>query len=139
MGDETDGGEEGKGEGGEEGKILAHGRTDGTDQPKVQGASKKTSFCENGTWQILVLIMKNPPSFSLTNAGDLFCNSYTYYLAGLHIEHWQSDIFSPPATISFYFSKCPPRPRCTSFHCTGFKPSNTCICKSSLWTSLCQQ
>ena len=35
---------------------------------------KKTSFCENWPWQILLLIIRNPPSFFLTNAGDSFCN-----------------------------------------------------------------
>ena len=50
-----------------------------------QGASKKTSLCENWAWQILLLIMRNPPYFFLTNAGDSFCNSYVYHLVGLHI------------------------------------------------------
>ena len=35
--------------------------------------------------QILLLIMRNPPSFFLTNAGDSFCNSYVYHLVGLHV------------------------------------------------------
>ena len=38
----------------------------------VQGASKKTFFSENLAWQILMLIMRNIPSFFLTNAGDSF-------------------------------------------------------------------
>ena len=42
----------------------------------LQGASKKTSFSENWAWQILLLIMRNPPSFFLTNAGDSFCSPW---------------------------------------------------------------
>ena len=42
----------------------------------LQGASKKTSFSENWMWQILLLIMRNPPSFSLTNTGDSFCSPW---------------------------------------------------------------
>ena len=55
------------------------------------GCLKKTSFCQNWPWQILLLIMRNPLSFFMTNAGDSFCNSYIYHLVGLHIRKWQSD------------------------------------------------
>ena len=53
---------------------------------------KKTSICENVAWQRLLLIMKNPPSFFLTNAGDTFCDSYVYHMVGLHIGQLRSDI-----------------------------------------------
>ena len=60
---------------------------------QIQGASKKTSFCENGAWQILLLIMRNQPSFFLTNAADdTFCNSFVYHLVGLHIGQLRSGI-----------------------------------------------
>ena len=34
----------------------------------IQGVSKKTSFCQNWPWQILLMIMRNPLSFFMTNA-----------------------------------------------------------------------
>ena len=37
---------------------------------------KKTSFSENWAWQILLLIMRNPPSFSLANTCDSFCSPW---------------------------------------------------------------
>ena len=52
---------------------------------KIHGVSKKTSFSQNCPWQILLLIMRNPLSFFMTNAGDSFCNSYIYNLVGWHI------------------------------------------------------
>ena len=55
---------------------------------KPTGCLKKTFFSENWAWQILLLIMRNPPSFFLTNAGDSFCNSHNYHLVGLHIRVW---------------------------------------------------
>ena len=69
----------------------------------LECVSKKTSFSKNWPWQILLMTMRNPPYFFLTIGGD----SYIYKLDGLHIRHWQRDIFSPPVTVSFYISKCP--------------------------------
>ena len=60
----------------------------------LQGVSKKTSFCQNWQWRILLLIMRNPLSFSMTNVGDSFCNSYIYHLVGLHISDIGKEISS---------------------------------------------
>ena len=58
----------------------------GTISWSYTGCLKKTSFCENGAWQILLLIMRNQPSFFLTNAADdTFCNSFVYHLVGLEV------------------------------------------------------
>ena len=62
--------------------------------PQVQGVSKKTSFSQNCPWQILLLIMRNPLSFFMTNVGDSFCNSYIYHLVGLHISDIGKEISS---------------------------------------------
>ena len=71
--------------------------------------SKKTSFCQNWPWQILLLIMKNPLSFFMTNVCDSFCNSYICiiwlgyiyptlakrYLLWLHVE-----VFGRPLCVT---------------------------------------
>ena len=61
----------------------------------LECVSKKTSFSKNWPLQILLTTMRNPPYFFLTIGGD----SYIYNLDGLHIRHWQSDIFSPAVTV----------------------------------------
>ena len=61
----------------------------------IQGVSKKTSFCQNWQWQILLLIMRNPLLLFMSNAGDSFRNSYIYYLVGLHL----SDKFLVPLLL----------------------------------------
>ena len=47
--------------------------------------SQKNCFCQNWPWQIFLLMIRNPLSFFMTNAGNSFCNSYIDYLPGLHI------------------------------------------------------
>ena len=49
------------------------------------GCLKKTSFCEKWLWEILLPIMRNPPSFFLTDIGDSFCSSYIYWVTGITI------------------------------------------------------
>ena len=61
---------------------------------KIHGVPKKTSFSQNCPWQILLLIMRNPLSFFMTNVGDSFCNSYIYHLVGLHISDIGKEISS---------------------------------------------
>ena len=58
------------------------------------GCINKTSFGQNCPWQILLLIMRNPLSFFMTNVGDSFCNSYIYHLVGLHISDIGKEISS---------------------------------------------
>ena len=58
----------------------------------IQGVSKKTSFCQSWPWQILLLIMRNPLSFFMTNAGDSFCNSYIIHLLSGWVGLHKSDI-----------------------------------------------
>ena len=83
--------------------------------PQVQGVSKKTSFSQNCPWQILLLIMRNPLSLFITNAGGSFCNSYIHYLVGSHIYYilyrtlvkWYY-LSCSQRQVYIYFSKCPP-------------------------------
>ena len=104
------------------------------------GCLKKTSFSENWAWQILLLIMRNPPSFFLTNAGDSFCNSYIYHLVGLHIRQWQSD---SNTTSSLKNNKTIWDKFITCTHTITWRQRTawnfTCVCKSSIWISHCQQ
>ena len=115
--------------------VIWHARSE-----MVQGASKKTSFCENWAWQIWLLIMRNPPSFFLSNAGDSICNSYIYHLVGLHIRQWQSD---SNTTSSLKNNKTIWDKFITCTHTFTWRQRTawnfTCVCKSSIWISHCQQ
>ena len=96
----------------------------------VQGASKKTFFSEN--WKSTIIF--------LTNAGDSFCNSYIYHLVGLHIRQWQSDSNTTSSlknnkTIWDKFITCTH----TFTWCQRTAWNFTCVCKSSIWISHCQQ
>ena len=85
---------------------------------QVQGVSKKTSFCQNWPWQILLLIMKNPLSFFMTNVCDSFCNSYICiiwlgyiyptlakrYLLWLHVEVFGRPLCATPLSSCYWSS-----------------------------------
>ena len=76
----------------------------------------------------------------LTNAGDSFCNSYIYHLVGLHIRQWQSD---SNTTSSLKNNKTIWDKFITCTHTFTWRQRTawnfTCVCKSSIWISHCQQ